>query len=89
MLMNAQTEHNSSTKEVKEARNAVKELEWLARLENESLAETESESMTSSITNESSIVHKPPRQRVRSNIPGAARATISRAVSGRRRRSVA
>ena len=88
MLMNAQTEHNSSTKEVKEARDVVKELEWLARLENESLAETESESMTSSITNESSIAHKPPRQRVRSNIPGAARATISQAVSGRRRRSV-
>jgi hypothetical protein len=87
LLLSAQTEHNSSTKELEEARAAVKELEWLAALDTESVAETTaSESITSSITHESSPIHMPSRG-ARATITGAARSALSGAV-GRRRRSL-
>jgi hypothetical protein len=89
-LLTAQTEHNSSSKELEEARSAVRELEWLSALENESLAETELESNTSSITHDETLILPTtmPKRRTRSKLTGSTRATISQAVSGRLRRNL-
>lgn len=91
-LLSAQTEHNASTKELDQARAAVRELErsleWLTALETDSVVEstTASESITSSITHESSPTHM-PRRGARATITGAARNAFSGAVGGRKKGS--